>query len=408
MNSRARLFGGTLIISGTTIGAGMIALPIASAHLGFVTSTVLLVSMWLLMSYTALVTLEVNLHFGHGINVSNAAEVLLGKWGRVVSSSAILLLFYALLAAYTAGGSSILAGGIEKWLCYTVPKHLVSVGFAAVLGFFVYARTRAVDFLNRLLFAGMLIFFVGLIYLLLPVVESENLMSSASQFGPFWTVIPIFFASFGFHGSIPPLVDYLGNNPARLRFAFLVGSFIPLLFYLLWQTVTVGVLPLFGEISFSNVFAADSDVGIFIYQLNLRADSPVLPWFSNVFTSLAIATSFLGVGIGFLEFFLQKLQLDYTRKNRLFGSLLTFLLPLGFAILCPKAFVMAFGVAAAALSIIAVIMPVLMVFVIRRKHQAGEPVSYKVPGGKPCLVLALIIGLIVVGIPLASPRVIYQ
>ena len=96
----------------------------------------------------------------------------------------------------------------------------------------------------------------------------------------------------------PPLVDYLGHNPRRLSLAFVLGSFIPLIFYLLWQAVTVGVLPLFGNVSFSNVFAAHGDVGVFISQLNEKTGSTVLPWVSNAFTALAIATSFLGVGIG--------------------------------------------------------------------------------------------------------------
>ena len=203
MKSKARLIGATLIISGTTIGAGMIALPITSAHLGFASSTAMLVGMWVLMSFTALVTLEVNLYFGHGINVSNAADALLGKWGRVISSAAIMLLFYALLSAYIAGGSSILKVGLEEWFAYNIPKGVIPICFTFCLGFFVYARTRAVDVLNRVLFSGMLLLFIVLICILLSSVKSENLVSSVAQFGPSWAVIPVFFASFGFHGSIP-------------------------------------------------------------------------------------------------------------------------------------------------------------------------------------------------------------
>ena len=46
-----------LIVAGTTIGAGMLALPIASAGLGFNTAMVLIVGCWLLMTYTALLML---------------------------------------------------------------------------------------------------------------------------------------------------------------------------------------------------------------------------------------------------------------------------------------------------------------------------------------------------------------
>jgi len=49
-----------LIVAGTTIGAGMLALPIASAGLGFNTAMVLIVGCWLLMTYTALLMLELH------------------------------------------------------------------------------------------------------------------------------------------------------------------------------------------------------------------------------------------------------------------------------------------------------------------------------------------------------------
>jgi len=42
-----------LIVAGTTIGAGMLALPIASAGLGFMTALALIVASWILMTYTA-------------------------------------------------------------------------------------------------------------------------------------------------------------------------------------------------------------------------------------------------------------------------------------------------------------------------------------------------------------------
>ena len=104
---------------------------------------------------------------------------------------------------------------------------------------------------------------------------------------------------------------------------------------------------------------------------------------------------------GLLEFFLQKLKLQHTKKDRFLGTILTFLFPLGFGVLYPRGFVMAFGVAAAALSIIAVIMPVLMVFVIRKRQKSSEKQPYRVTGGKICLVISLALGLVVVGVQLA-------
>jgi tyrosine-specific transport protein len=52
-----RFVGAAFIVAGTTIGAGMLALPIAGAPLGVLTSLLLLSGMWGVMYYASLVTL---------------------------------------------------------------------------------------------------------------------------------------------------------------------------------------------------------------------------------------------------------------------------------------------------------------------------------------------------------------
>ena len=42
--------------------------------------------------------------------------------------------------------------------------------------------------------------------------------------------LPIIFTSFGFHGSIPSIIQYIGAKPKTLRTIFLVGSALPMLF----------------------------------------------------------------------------------------------------------------------------------------------------------------------------------
>lgn len=54
-----RTIGSVFIVAGTTIGAGMLAMPLAAVGIGFSTMMLLLVGLWLLMSYTALLLVEV-------------------------------------------------------------------------------------------------------------------------------------------------------------------------------------------------------------------------------------------------------------------------------------------------------------------------------------------------------------
>jgi tyrosine-specific transport protein len=61
--------GSILLVAGTCIGSGMIALPLVLAKLGIIPSAVLMLLTWLLMYYTSLVNLELNLQAGKGMSL---------------------------------------------------------------------------------------------------------------------------------------------------------------------------------------------------------------------------------------------------------------------------------------------------------------------------------------------------
>ena len=173
-----RFLGATLIVAGTTIGAGMLALPMTSATAGFTSSTFLLIGMWAFMCFTALITLEINLYFGRGISIAILAEKVFGKYGRWIASASLLLLFYALMAAYITGGSSFLKAGIESYIGSSVPFFLMALAFTIGLGFFVNSCTQSVDYANRFLFLFKIVAFVAMITLLVPFVKTENLSAN--------------------------------------------------------------------------------------------------------------------------------------------------------------------------------------------------------------------------------------
>lgn len=54
-----KTFGSALIIAGTTIGAGMLAMPLTSAGMGFGYTLLLLVGLWALLVYSGLLFVEV-------------------------------------------------------------------------------------------------------------------------------------------------------------------------------------------------------------------------------------------------------------------------------------------------------------------------------------------------------------
>ncbi len=87
-------------MAGTTIGAGMLAMPLAAAGVGFSVTLILLIGLWALMCYTALLLLEVYQHVPADTGLGTLAKRYLGRYGQWLTGFSMMFLMYALTAAY--------------------------------------------------------------------------------------------------------------------------------------------------------------------------------------------------------------------------------------------------------------------------------------------------------------------
>lgn len=390
--SKSRFIGSILIVAGTTFGAGMLALPMTSAKAGFINSSLLLVAMWAFTCFAALITLEINLRFGGGYSISYLAEKTFGRLGKWIASLSIGFLFYALLSAYTTGGASFLKTGIENFLGISPPFPIMAFAFTTILGIFVYLSTRHVDYANRFLLSFKIGVFFFLVFFLASFVKTQYLVSTTGELNALGIAIPLFFTSFGFHGSIPTLVNYVGPHPKYLRRVIVIGSLAPLFIYILWQTVTLGVLPPVGTENLE-----EQNLTSFIHRLNEVTQSSTIGYFSNIFAFFGVSTSFLGVAIGLFDYLAENLKKQHTANHRFQTALFTFVPPLFFALFYPNGFIMALGYAAIALSILAILLPSAVAYKLRK---AGGDTPYKVIGGNIMLSLVFLCGVGIIVIEL--------
>lgn len=386
-----KTFGSMLIIAGTTIGAGMLALPLASAGLGFTTSILIMIGMWALMSYTALLMLEVHQYADKSATLHTLAYKLLGRKGQVIASGAMLFLFYALCAAYIAGGGAQLHQKIQS-LHVDIAPQIATVVFTFVIASVVAIGTHSVDIVNRVLFTAKIIAMAVMLALLLPQVKSHNLLEMPMQQGLIISALPVVFTSFGFHGSIPSIVRYLGLNIPNLKKVMIFGSALPLIVYLLWQLATQGILS-------QSELLANTDLTQFINALSQRLHNPLVGQSVSLFADLALATSFLGVSLGLFDFLADTLRRKATLAGRVQTACVTFIPPLAFALFYPQGFIMALGYAAIALVILAIFLPAAMVWQQRKQKATSTQENtsdYQVMGGKFSLIIVVVIGVIII------------
>ena len=106
--------GGILLISGSCIGAGMLALPIITGLGGFFSSIITLFICWIFMTFTGLLLLEINSWFTQRSNLVSMAGNSYGFAGRIISWILYLFLFFSLIVAYISGCGNIISSAIEN------------------------------------------------------------------------------------------------------------------------------------------------------------------------------------------------------------------------------------------------------------------------------------------------------
>ncbi|MDC9580605.1 tyrosine transporter TyrP [Xenorhabdus sp. PR6a] len=389
-----RTIGSIFIVAGTTIGAGMLAMPLATAGVGFGTTLVMLVTLWALMSYTALLLVEVYQHNKFDSGLGTIAKRYLGFGGQVLTGFSMLFLMYALTTAYISGAGELLATSLSSWLDQPIS---VSVGisvFTLIAGGVVCIGTQSVDLINRLLFTAKIVFLVIVLGVMLVHVDKINLLSMPIEQGLALSAIPVIFTSFGFHGSVPSIVAYMGGETNKLRKIFVIGSAIPLFAYILWQLVTLGAI---SSNTFVGILAQQSGLTGLLQAVREVVASPKIDLAVHLFADLALATSFLGVSLGLFDYLADLFKRRNNAKGRLQTGLMTFVPPLLCALYYPN-FVMALTFAAVALSILALLLPCLLVWRSREENGEENKESYRVKGGKPALVLVFLCGLAVIAI----------
>ena len=243
-----KILGSALMIAGTTIGAGMLAMPLTSAGIGFGATLLLLFGLWLLLTYTGLLFMEVYQTAKRpDVGVATLAEQYFGMPGRIAATASLLILLYALLAAYITGGGSLLSGLLadvfdSETLSESGRLQLSVIFFTIMLGAFVIIGIKGVDGLTRLLFIGKIAAFIFVLLMLIPNVQLKNLVETPIDNRLIVAAVPIFFTSFGFHVIMASINTYLDADIRRIRIAILIGTAIPLTAYVLWQLATHGVL----------------------------------------------------------------------------------------------------------------------------------------------------------------------
>ena len=380
------VLGGALLISGSCIGAGMLGLPVLLGLCGFLPSLFLLFGSFVFMTFTGLLVVEVNGWFKKRVNFITMVETSFGNGGRVLTWILYLCLFYSLLVAYFAGGGKILA----NFLPFNIGADTASIFMVIVLSIVVYFGTKPVDLLNRIFVFGLIISYLGMIFLGLSKIKGSLFLHVNMKY--FLVPIPVLITSFGFHNMIPSLTAYMKGDLKRTKYAILIGCLVSLIIYFFWILFIVGFVPVDGKYGLLNSYLEGNEATIALKHI---LNSKIVVNFASFFALFAIITSILAQSLGLSHFLADGVKVKPTRKNSVYFVMFSTLPPLIFSLVYPKIFFTALGFAGAYFAVILFgIFPALMVWMGRYYKKETSP--YRVKGGKISLMLVLLFSFVII------------
>lgn len=388
MNSR--ILGSILMMLGTSIGAGMLALPIASAHENILLSTVVMLLAWTTMTFGALAFLEVNLWMEPGSNLVTMSKKVLGEFGRGVTWIIYLFLLYSLLAAYLAGAGDILHGLLG--MAHINIPHWASTLFALLLlGAIVYRGIGSIDIVNRGLMSVKLLAYAILVIAIAPHIQLDFLKIGDFQYRIESQMVMI--TSFGFAIIVPSLRDYLNSDQRILTKVVLYSSLLPLIIYLIWILVIQGALPRFtpqGLIAMNK--SADTNT-LLMLEISRVVNSVWMGDIAKLFISICTLTSFLGVSLCMTDFIADGIKKSKSGKSGALVYAITYLPPVILVLFIPSVFIQALAFAGILCVLLLILLPIALLYV-GRYHKQFQTLSIA-PGGRLGIGLISLLGICV-------------
>ncbi|KAJ0238622.1 hypothetical protein HA466_0238020 [Hirschfeldia incana] len=367
------------LVAGTTVGAGILAIPAVTQESGFLASAVACILCWAFMVVTGLLVAEVNVNTmselgSGGVSLVSMAKRTLGSVGVQVASWSYILIHYTLLVAYIARSSGILTNflGIPIWESAAL--------FSLILGgICFFGSQRFIGATNGVLVFGLIASFAALVAVASGDLHWEALLKANFEAVPM--SIPIIALSFVYQNVVPVLCTDLEGDLPKVRTAIVLGTAIPLGLFLVWNAVILGSFP---------------DTGVAAEKMidplqQLRSTSVTVGPFVEAFSLIAIATSYIGFVLGLIDFLSDLLKLQ-TRQDKPILYLLTLVPPLVLSLLDPEIFFKALDFAGTyGVLVLFGILPAAMSWSDRYVVSPSTATSSQqlVPGGKVTLSIVM-------------------
>ena len=281
---------------GTTVGAGILALPYVISRSGFLIGLAEIIILGLASILLNLFVGEIILRTKKNYQLSGYVGKYLGPWGKHLMAFSLVVGIYGALIAYLIGEGEVLKtvfGGDSFFY------SLLFFAFAAGIVFFgIRAVGKAEIVMTTLMILAVLL--VGIFSFEKIKIENLSTINLPLILFPYGAILFAFMSA----TAIPEMKEELRGRNKLLKKAIIFGGLAPIIIYLVFSTVILGIV---GPENFS------------LLQENQRIATVALDLFSsgilsvmiNLFAAFSMGTAFLALGYALWTM----LHLDYGIKK---------------------------------------------------------------------------------------------
>lgn len=330
------------MITGMTIGAGVLGIPYVVAQVGLKVGLLYILGLGIVMLFLNLMIGEIAVRTKENLQLPGYAGKYLGSWAKTLLTFTVILSSTGALLAYVVGEgrtwAELLGGDPAVW----------SVVFWTLGSVIIWRGLQTAKKVERVFSFLVIAIIAGLSFYFLPHMRSVNF----SYFNPAQIFLPYGVILFALHAS-PAIAEahaLLPGSQRHFRRALIIGTLIPIVLYMLFAAAVVGVMGL------NTTEVATIGLG--------EKFGPVVLVLANLFAAFAMGTGFIGLGIAFK----QTLTWDY-KINNFLATLLVVIAPISLFAIGIRSFVAVLDVAG---GLFIGIEAVLMVLIYWRAKKVGD------------------------------------
>ena len=218
------------------MGAGILGLPFVFAKSGFLAGLFWLISLGAVMIFLNLALGEITIRTRGKHQLAGYAEKYLGVWGKRAMFFAMIFGIYSALLAYLIGEGQ----SLSKLLPGEINPIFLGITFWAIMTLLLQEGLKQLKKVEMYGVVIIIAIILGMFIQFSPQIQATNLttLNPTNFTFPFGVIL---FSLLGFT-SLPELREEIKGQEKLLKKAIIIGSLTPIILYLLFTSIFIGIL----------------------------------------------------------------------------------------------------------------------------------------------------------------------